>query len=75
MDDIVDAVAAVVPPKYQPLVLAIPVMLMIGGRIYHAFMTGGGFVGAVKGFMFGTNVPSNPAPATVPQTPHAPPAS
>lgn len=52
-----------IPEKYAAYGAAAIVVVQIGGRIYHAFVSGSGLVGAWRAFLYGTNTPK-PQPQT-----------
>lgn len=57
MDNLVNQIGAVIPPKYQSLLTLIVLLGMVLGRVYHAVRNGGGLVSIWRGLLFGTNTP------------------
>lgn len=53
MDDIINSISGIIPPKYQSLIAA----SLIIGRVIQAIRTGGGLKGILSSIWLGTNVP------------------
>ena len=70
MDEIINSISGIIPPKYQSLIAA----SLILGRIIQAIRTGGGLKGILSSIWLGTNVPKTPVqtPNTKDQTPTLP---
>jgi len=70
MEDIINSISSIIPPKYQSLIAA----SLILGRVIQAIRTGGGLKGILSSIWLGTNVPKTPVqtPNTKDQTPTLP---
>lgn len=58
MEDIINSISSIIPPKYQSLIAA----SLILGRVIQAIRTGGGLKGILSSIWLGTNVPKTPNP-------------
>lgn len=56
MDDIINSISGIIPPKYQSLIA----FSLILGRVIQAIRTGGGLKGILSSIWLGTNVPKTP---------------
>jgi hypothetical protein len=61
MDELINNLNSIVPPKYQALIGA----SLIAGRIIQAIRNGGGLKGILSSIWLGTNTPKPKAPEVI----------
>lgn len=57
MDETLTKLLDIIPPHWRSTALAVVLVFPYATRIAHALYSGNGIVGAIKGLLFGTNVP------------------
>jgi hypothetical protein len=61
MDEIIDKVSHVLPPRWRETAVLIAVAAPLVGRAYHSLSNGGGLRGIYRSILFGTNTPKQNA--------------